>query len=120
MSDWEKIIKEIQPLKKKAVSFSSQKLKLKNPKESSVKTNWTPKEPKVYPRLDLHGFTEEGAFERIKAFFEANKGQEVRVITGKSGILRQNFPRWCELGVLSKYCKYIKLEETGGSFLVKL
>ncbi len=48
-------------------------------------------------RLDLHGHTQDEAFTALARFFETAQGPAQRtviVITGKSGVLRQQVPRW--------------------------
>ncbi len=48
-------------------------------------------------RLDLHGHTQDEAFGALARFLESMQGPTQRtllVITGKSGVLRQQVPRW--------------------------
>ena len=48
-------------------------------------------------RLDLHGHTQDEAFTALARFLETAQGSTQRtviVITGKSGVLRQQVPRW--------------------------
>lgn len=48
-------------------------------------------------RLDLHGHTQDEAFGALARFLETAQGTTQRtviVITGKSGVLRQQVPRW--------------------------
>ena len=48
-------------------------------------------------RLDLHGHTRDEAFEELSRFVVAAQTRGVRValiITGRSGILREEVPRW--------------------------
>ena len=48
-------------------------------------------------RLDLHGHTQDEAFTALARFLETAQGPAQRtviVITGKSGVLRQQVPRW--------------------------
>jgi hypothetical protein len=120
MSDWEEIIKDVRPLKNKGGSFLSSKVKVSNPKATRGKKIPEFVPAKVYPKLDLHQKTLEQASELCEEFFINNKGKEVIVITGKSGILKQTLPRWFELGIFAKYCKSVVEESTGGSYRIKL
>jgi len=48
-------------------------------------------------RLDLHGMTRDEAFEELSRFIAAAQVRGVRValiITGRSGVLREEVPRW--------------------------
>ncbi len=48
-------------------------------------------------RIDLHGLTEDKAYERLCVFLEKKQQQGARrvlVITGKSGILSEIVPKW--------------------------
>jgi DNA-nicking Smr family endonuclease len=50
-------------------------------------------------RLDLHGMTREEAFAELSNFVARSQTRGVRValvITGRSGVLRQEVPRWME------------------------
>jgi DNA-nicking Smr family endonuclease len=50
-------------------------------------------------RLDLHGMTREEAFAELAGFVARSQTRGVRValvITGRSGVLRQEVPRWLE------------------------
>lgn len=47
--------------------------------------------------LDLHGYREEGAYNALERFLMRACAEDKRlvlVITGKGGVLRENFPRW--------------------------
>ena len=49
--------------------------------------------------LDLHGLTQAAAFDTLRRFIEQSRRQDKRcllVITGKSGVLRREAPRWLE------------------------
>jgi DNA-nicking Smr family endonuclease len=51
----------------------------------------------VGARLDLHGHTQDQAFTALARFLETSQAMATRtvlVITGKSGVLRQQVPRW--------------------------
>jgi DNA-nicking Smr family endonuclease len=51
----------------------------------------------VDARLDLHGDTQDAAYEALAGFLasaQASGSRTVLVITGKSGVLRQMAPRW--------------------------
>ena len=50
-------------------------------------------------RLDLHGMTREEAFAELSRFVARSQTRGVRValiITGRSGVLRQDVPRWLD------------------------
>jgi DNA-nicking Smr family endonuclease len=50
-------------------------------------------------RLDLHGMTRGEAFDELVGFVARAQSRNVRValvITGRSGVLRQEVPRWLE------------------------
>jgi DNA-nicking Smr family endonuclease len=54
----------------------------------------------IAARLDLHGYTQDGARAALSAFITsqaAGGARVVLVITGKSGVLRQRLPGWLEL-----------------------
>ena len=51
----------------------------------------------VTARLDLHGHTQDQAYSALGHFLAAMQGAQARavlVITGKSGVLRNQVPRW--------------------------
>jgi DNA-nicking Smr family endonuclease len=56
-------------------------------------------------KLDLHGMTEDHAYERLKRFIgeqKRNNARMVLVVTGKgSGILREALPRWLATDMFS-------------------
>jgi DNA-nicking Smr family endonuclease len=54
----------------------------------------------IVGRLDLHGYTQDGARAALSAFITsqaATGARVVLVITGKSGVLRQRLPEWLDL-----------------------
>ena len=54
----------------------------------------------VTARLDLHGHTQDQAFSALSHFLTSMQGSSARavlVITGKSGVLRREVPRWLNL-----------------------
>lgn len=63
----------------------------------------SPRSPRSYAResapeplcLDLHGMTVQDAYDRTRAFLSVSSGS-VMVITGKSGIIRAEFPYWLD------------------------
>ena len=57
----------------------------------------------IEAKIDLHGKTEDEAHDAFQDFLEKQSNLNRRVllvITGKSGILRKNLPRWCEVAPL--------------------
>jgi DNA-nicking Smr family endonuclease len=72
---------------------------------------------------DLHGFTVEGAYRYMVALLDELQNHNygvVRIITGKSGQIRQEFPAWMQTSRLSLHIRKIHIESTGGSFIVWL
>lgn len=73
-------------------------------------------EPVAQVIFDLHGYPVEIAFKLCRSALEAykNKGiRNVEVITGKSGVIRKEFPFWMEnLGYKATVAKH------DGSFIV--
>ncbi len=121
---FERLMEHVQPLKnaervstKTAPKISSDH---KNEKQFTLKI-----EKRPYDRsLDLHGMHEDEAFYVVERVFKENPGKQILVITGKSGVLRQNFPRWCELGKLKPFIQFYNVapDEHGGdgAFIVTL
>ena len=71
-------------------------------------------------KLDLHDLTLEEAYEEFRDFiFEAYTDNilKVEIITGKSGLIRKEFPYWSEN---SHQIKYHEVSWHGGSFTVKI
>jgi DNA-nicking Smr family endonuclease len=66
--------------------------------------------------LDLHGFTVDEAYREVRDFLDG-KTRMVTVITGRSGVIRREFPHW-----LAQFSNVSSYEETndGGAFKVKL
>lgn len=57
------------------------------------------KVPKIDLIIDLHGWTENQSFKILQAYIEKsykNNWKNILIITGKSGSLRVNVPRWLE------------------------
>jgi DNA-nicking Smr family endonuclease len=55
---------------------------------------------RIDARLDLHGHTQDEAHSALRRFLQRASAGEARlvlVITGKSGVLRQQVPRWLTL-----------------------
>lgn len=46
--------------------------------------------------LDLHGLTVQDAYDRTRAFLSHSSASVVTVITGRSGIIRAEFPHWLD------------------------
>ena len=85
-----------------SVTFSQESLLYKSPKKIRKTT-------KIQSRLDLHGMTQEKAFQALHVFIQrcfTGKQQDVLVITGKGikiqegktegGVLRRQLPIWLE------------------------
>jgi DNA-nicking Smr family endonuclease len=70
--------------------------------------------------LDLHGFSQDQAFDKLKEFVIKSFKQNHRVlliITGKSGVLKQEIPRWLSLEPLASMILSLKeaKQKDGGS-----
>ena len=108
---WEEFIKGVTPLSK------------------NIHVNHIPK-PKITIRhrirrpdyLDLHGYTLNEAFSELEKFFEEKYYEGIRnikIITGASGQIRQDFPYWMENPKLKRYySSYSQINS--GSFLIKI
>lgn len=71
-------------------------------------------------KLDLHDLTLEEAYQEFQDFiFEAylDNISKVEIITGKSGLIRKEFPYWSEN---SHQIRYHEASWHGGSFTVKI
>jgi DNA-nicking Smr family endonuclease len=69
--------------------------------------------------IDLHGLTVNEAFERVRNVITTAKHsglREITIITGKSGVIRKEFPHWVARG---EDVREVKELHGGGSFLVK-
>ena len=73
-------------------------------------------QPKPEAKLDLHGYTVESAYGQVTGFLNRSKDRGielVEVVTGKSGLIRYEFPFWMEnMGYRAIVSSH------GGSFLV--
>lgn len=79
------------------------------------------KKPKISidSRLDLHGYTVQKAFEALVAFVEqSNQMRCVLVITGKSGVLRQELPKWLTQNPIFSTIRDYQSDSTGGAYLL--
>lgn len=84
-----------------------------------------PKKPQIIPiynknYLDLHGLNLNQAFSAIKDFLDTSYGRykTVRIITGSSGQMRSDFPKWLENPILNKNVRSVEFINNG-SFLIK-
>lgn len=71
-------------------------------------------------RLDLHGNTEQEAYDTMLGFVQKQSGRGKRmllVVTGKSGVLCQNVPRWCHVAPFNQYVLAVRsaAKQHGGS-----
>ena len=86
--------------------------RLGQPKGSTVYYDFTPSPPCT--TLDLHGYWIEDAYHEVKDFLANVEAKNAVVITGKSGVIKKEFPFWMEhLGYT------FELLENGGSYRVK-
>lgn len=67
---------------------------------------------KIDNRTDLHGLTQEDAFASLEIFIPVSfeKGcKNILVITGESGVLKENVPRWLQYNeIFAKFISEIK------------
>ncbi len=120
---WRRVARHARPLPGKALPPEEEQAEpqpaLQKPKTAAPKPSPGPKPRKPAPpadrggerrvqrgqleiaaRLDLHGYTQDGARAALLAFITsqaASGARVVLVITGKSGVLRQRLPGWLEL-----------------------
>lgn len=108
---WNEFIKGIKPLNKNIHSYFPQKQKI-TIRHRTRRPNY----------LDLHGYTLNEAFEELEKFFEEkyyDKIRNVKIITGASGQIRQDFPHWMDNPKLKRfYSSYSQINS--GSFLIKI
>jgi DNA-nicking Smr family endonuclease len=77
-----------------------------------------PKKIKPTPYIDLHGYHIHAAFKHCQnriELYKMNGYKTVEVITGKSGLIRQEFPIWLETWGLSG-----SVSKHNGSFIVNI
>jgi DNA-nicking Smr family endonuclease len=103
---WQAVTAIVKPLKKKAVvtrvltteELAAKSMKFKSsPRQARVRSAYDAK-------IDLHGLTESAAHQAVLAFVKdchQRGAQRLLVITGKSGALRINVPRWLDVPPLS-------------------
>jgi DNA-nicking Smr family endonuclease len=107
---WTEYTRAVRPLKARAASSAPPKPKAARAAQGTAPAHAdiaTPdrrslenlKRGKMRPeaRLDLHGMTRDEAFEELSRFVVAAQVRGVRValvITGRSGVLREEVPRW--------------------------
>lgn len=96
---WLHYLRGVKKLKQQEV-FIAQKSKEPRKNLSNKPTAFElprPSKQKIY--LDLHKLTQDQAYEQLKGFiltaYEQGK-RELLIITGKSGILKQEVPRWLD------------------------
>ena len=72
--------------------------------------------------LDLHGYPIEIAYQKTNNFLINHynvKTKKVDIITGRSGIIKLEFPRWCE-SKFNSMIKKISLKPNMGSYTIVL
>ncbi len=65
----------------------------------------------VEGRMDLHGRTEQQAYDDYLSFVQQQSGRGKRmllVITGKSGVLKTNLPRWSGTSPFNQYIMAVR------------
>ncbi len=110
---WLEYIKEITKIDKNIRSSFAPRVKIRQ-EEIPPEPNYQQKRRKAYAieaKVDLHGLTQEQAFEVLTRFIEscyqANK-QYVLIVTGKGnidqpGVIKLVVPRWLEYTELKQY-----------------
>lgn len=81
------------------------------PLDTRIERNMSMGDVMIEARIDLHGRTEVGAHEDFTSFVQQQSGRGKRmllVITGRSGILRTNLPRWAGVTPLSQYIMAVR------------
>lgn len=76
------------------------------PLDTRIERNMSLGDVMIEARLDLHGQTEQEAYETLLTFVQNQNGRGKRmllVITGKSGVLKTNLPRWCNVAPFNQY-----------------
>lgn len=73
--------------------------------------------PQEATEIDLHGLAVQEAHRRVAAFLRRSTANSVTVITGRSGVIRAEFPFWLEqMGRVKSY----EEQNGGGAFIVTL
>lgn len=81
------------------------------PLDTRIERNMSMGDVMIEARIDLHGRTEAEAHEAFTSFVEQQSGRGKRmllVITGKSGVLQGNLPRWAGVAPLSQYIMAVR------------
>lgn len=105
---WETYTKVIVPIniKYENISRKNKRIKVNN---ISIST-----------KLDLHNYTVQDAYRLFNEFIQHHYdflNKRLVVITGKSGIIRQEFESWCKQ---NRHIRSVILQGDGGSYMVKL
>jgi DNA-nicking Smr family endonuclease len=70
--------------------------------------------------FDFHGLTLEQAFEKLESIIMQTKQKRITVITGKSGQINSDFPKWCN-GKLRNFVRTCKLDEkNAGQYIITI
>lgn len=85
---WDAVMKDVQPLSTKQISHQ----------DNTPPRKIAPRQHNNHHTVDLHGMTMADAHARIQDHLHDTKQSYkfVTIITGKSGQLRQDVPRWIE------------------------
>lgn len=65
--------------------------------------------------LDLHGMTVQQAFRATRGFLSKTKLREVLIVTGRSGVIRDEFPYWLDT---LDFVTGSTLENGGGAYRI--
>lgn len=109
MNDWERFCKSVVPLQKT------------NKITHIPKNNRKPvKRYKLDNKLDLHYENLDISFKKVNDYIDTAKEQNIKkvtIITGKSGIIKEEFPKWMEN---NNKVRSSTLNDNKGSFKIKL
>lgn len=103
---WQAVTAIVKPLKKKAVVtrvLTAEELANK-PFKSKSGPRRAPVRNAYDAKIDLHGLTEDAAHQALLKFvndYRQRGAHRLLVITGKSGALRTNTPRWLDVPPVS-------------------
>lgn len=109
MNEWEKFCRGVIPLHKKQIISHIPKNNRKPVKRYHIDKS-----------LDLHNKSVKEAYNAVETYIEKAKEQEVKkvnIITGKSGVIKNEFQNWAEL---NPNIRLSTMNKNEGSFSIKL
>lgn len=81
------------------------------PLDARIERNMSLGDVVVEAKIDLHGKTEQEAYEAFQRFIEKQSAKGKRmllVVSGKSGMLQVNVPRWAQTSTFSPYIMAVR------------